>query len=215
MSLDFDAIAFDCDGTLSAIEGITELARYNACEEKIRLLTEAAMSGAGLNHKLFKTRLDLVRPTLQQTQDVAKAYYKNRTKNIEQLIAQLQNNNKNVYILSAGYYTAVVDFAEKLKIPPENVFAVKLKFNSQGEYLDFDNSSPLINNSGKADIIKNISQNQKLIYVGDGANDLAVKPHVEKFIGFGAHFYRENIKRQSDHYISDNNAMLIWDYINS
>ena len=80
---EFDAIAFDCDGTLSAIEGITELARMNGHEEEVRELTEQAMSGAGLNPELFAKRLNLVRPTATQLATLGEIYYKWRTKNIE------------------------------------------------------------------------------------------------------------------------------------
>lgn len=38
-----DAIVFDCDATLSQIEGIDGLAKVNGVEERVRLLTEEAM----------------------------------------------------------------------------------------------------------------------------------------------------------------------------
>ena len=39
----FDAVCFDCDSTLSRIEGINELARRAGCEAEIASMTEAAM----------------------------------------------------------------------------------------------------------------------------------------------------------------------------
>ena len=40
-----DEIFFDCDSTLSSIEGIDELARLRGVEERIVTLTNAAMDG--------------------------------------------------------------------------------------------------------------------------------------------------------------------------
>ena len=35
-----EAISFDCDSTLSSIEGIDELAKFNSCESEVNQLTE-------------------------------------------------------------------------------------------------------------------------------------------------------------------------------
>ena len=215
MLLEYDAVVFDCDGTLSSIEGITELARMNNCFERINDLTEQAMCNGGLNHDLFKQRLDLITPSQTNVASLSDLYFANRTNNITILIEQLLQQGKEIYIVSAGYLPAIIDFARMLNIDASNVFAVDLTFSEDGSYLDFDRNSPLIENNGKAQIIKQLSNNKKVIYIGDGANDLAVKPYVQKFIGFGAHFYREPIKQQSDAYIETNDAMLILNYINS
>jgi phosphoserine phosphatase len=58
----FDAVCFDCDSTLTRIEGIDELARRSGCEAKIASLTEAAMNGAIPLEAVYAKRLDLVRP---------------------------------------------------------------------------------------------------------------------------------------------------------
>ena len=41
----FNAVCFDCDSTLSRIEGIDELGRNAGCEAEIAELTNAAMDG--------------------------------------------------------------------------------------------------------------------------------------------------------------------------
>ena len=54
-----EAIVFDCDGTLSAIEGVNELAKNSGVHQIIEELTHKAMSVAGLNPELYQKRLDL------------------------------------------------------------------------------------------------------------------------------------------------------------
>jgi len=41
----FDLIFFDCDSTLSAIEGIDELAKFKGKEQRVGVLTQKAMDG--------------------------------------------------------------------------------------------------------------------------------------------------------------------------
>jgi phosphoserine phosphatase len=42
-TIPFDAVIFDCDGTLSAVEGIDELAEKNAVGREVKALTQIAM----------------------------------------------------------------------------------------------------------------------------------------------------------------------------
>src|SRR6266508_6638358 len=58
----FDAVCFDCDSTLTRIEGIDELARRVGREAEIASLTEAAMNGHIPLEEIYGTRLDIVRP---------------------------------------------------------------------------------------------------------------------------------------------------------
>jgi phosphoserine phosphatase len=53
----FDAVCFDCDSTLTRIEGIDELARRAGCATEIAALTEAAMNGAVALEEVYARRL--------------------------------------------------------------------------------------------------------------------------------------------------------------
>ena len=57
----FRTVLFDCDSTLSTIEGIEELAAANRPE--IVALTEAAMRGEVPLETVYAKRLELVQPT--------------------------------------------------------------------------------------------------------------------------------------------------------
>ena len=45
----FRAVCFDCDSTLSRLEGIDELASRYGRKDEVALLTEAAMNGEGFD----------------------------------------------------------------------------------------------------------------------------------------------------------------------
>ena len=58
-----DLICFDCDSTLSKIEGIDELGRaVNKFDEMVKL-TNAAMNGELPLEAVYGKRLDLIKPT--------------------------------------------------------------------------------------------------------------------------------------------------------
>lgn len=198
------AVIFDCDSTLSAIEGIDELASASGVYAEVCALTQEAMEGGGLTPALFAKRLALVKPTKSALITLAARYWEEATPDAAAVITALQDLGKTVFIISAGLNPAVKLFGKQLKVKPENIFAVDTFFDEHGNYLAFDEQSPLIHSEGKRVIISEIKkQHPHLIHVGDGLNDLAVKDLVTRFIGFGGIAYRETIARQCDHYISE------------
>jgi phosphoserine phosphatase len=60
--MSFDVVCFDCDSTLSRIEGIDELARQHGLFDKVAALTDAAMNGELALEDVYASRLDLIRP---------------------------------------------------------------------------------------------------------------------------------------------------------
>ncbi|MES2217484.1 MAG: HAD-IB family phosphatase [Pseudomonadota bacterium] len=203
-----DAIVFDCDGTLSRIEGIDELATQNGVGAKVKELTAHAMGETGLNESLYQQRLQLVQPTRAQVLALAQHYFEQRVVGIERLIQLFQQLGKSVYIVSAGLYPAVAGLGELLQVPAAHIFAVEIEFDAQGNYVDFNHTSPLANNQGKREIVAAIRQKHPAIaYVGDGMNDLAVMPLVARFVGYGGAFYYEKVAEQCDFYIKSPSMM--------
>lgn len=198
-----DAIIFDCDGTLSHIEGIVELAQNNGVGEQVRELTEAAMGQVGMNPAIYQERLRLVMPTAEQVAHLGQTYYKNAAPDLVAVLQILQRLNKVIYIVSAGLYPSVVDFAQLLHIAPEAVFAVNISFDQRGHYLDFDRDSPLVHANGKELIVKQLRQkHREIMFVGDGLTDLVTRDHIARFVGYGGAFYRQNIADAAEFYIS-------------
>jgi phosphoserine phosphatase len=196
------AIVFDCDGTLSSIEGIDALAENNGTNDIIQAMTAEAMGKSGINPSLYQKRLDLVYPTREQVITLGAKYFAHQVADAKNVIALLQRLNKSIYLVSAGLFPAVAIFGQLLKIPRENIFAVKIYFDPQGLYLDFDRASPLVTNQGKRMILTELKQKHAdIMYVGDGLNDLAVYDIVTRFVGYGGIFYRDNIANKCEFYI--------------
>lgn len=199
-----DAVVFDCDGTLSSIEGIDVLAEYNGVDDDVKAMTAKAMGETGLTLELYNKRLELVKPTQAQLIKLTQDYIQHMTPDADSVITKLTDLNKAIYIISAGLAPSVQGLGRHLQVPTENIFAVDIVFDHDGNYLAFDTSSPLTTGNGKRDILTHIkNQHQKIAYIGDGLNDLAIKDMVDRFIGYGGAFYRPNIEKACEYYLKD------------
>jgi phosphoserine phosphatase len=202
LELPLNAVIFDCDGTLSRIEGIDELANDNQVGDIVQRLTQDAMGKSGMNVDLYAKRLDLTKPSQAQVDALGLRYFEQRTPPIAEVVALLQRLNKTVYIVSGGFLPAVAKFAEFLNIKKEHVFAVDLYFNEQGEYRDFDRSSPLINKNGKRVLVEKIKAlHPRTAFIGDGLSDLEVEDLVTRFVGYGGAYFRQNIAEVAEFYV--------------
>ena len=56
-------VIFDCDSTLSRIEGIDELADIAGVTRQVRQMTDAAMAGEIGLEEVYGKRLELIKPT--------------------------------------------------------------------------------------------------------------------------------------------------------
>ncbi|MCP4474112.1 MAG: HAD-IB family phosphatase [Gammaproteobacteria bacterium] len=205
-----DAMVFDCDGTLTRLEGIDELARMNGVSAEVASLTEAAMSDGKFNEAIYQQRLLLTKPTAAQVDQLGQSYFDDRVPDLEAVLALMQRLGKEVYIVSAGLKQAVDIFADKLNIKRENIFAVAAEFDESGHYHDFDHQSPLIEIQGKYEVVKQIqAQHPHILHVGDGMNDYSTFDLVTRFIGYGGVFYRQRMAELCDFYIGTDSMATI------
>lgn len=209
-----DAVIFDCDGTLSTVEGVVELAKQGDVFQQVSDLTEAAMQTSGVNHVLYRQRLELLQPSLDQVTALADLYWQHLTPGVDQLVKILQKLGKSVFVASAGIAQAVVPFAARLNIAPEKVYSVALDFHEDGSYQDFDASSPLVRQYGKAEIVESLRQDYRcIVHIGDGMNDAEAAKAVDLFIGYGGTYYRQSIADLSDVYLSEASMMAALPFI--
>lgn len=202
LSAPIDAVVFDCDGTLSRIEGIDVLAEHAGVAREVALLTERAMGVTGITPDIFLQRMNLVKPALHQLVELGQRYFENRIVDVGLVLQAFLSAGKTVYVISAGLNPSVKIFATLLGIPEQQVYAVDVYFDEAGQYVDFDHKAPTARVGGKRKIMSELSQKHpRLLFVGDGMNDVEARDVVERFVGFGGFRYREKILKQSDFYI--------------
>ncbi|MEO8287596.1 MAG: HAD-IB family phosphatase [Chloroflexota bacterium] len=181
----FDRVIFDCDSTLSVIEGINELAAMNDVPYEVAEMTRQAMGGEVPFEEVFARRLDIIKPTQKQLAAVGKLYVSTLVEDAAMVTMALQELGRDVRIVSGGYHDALVPVAEKLGIPAEQIHANELYFTAKGEYVGFNAENPLSRSGGKGDVIKNLPREPHTLLIGDGASDAEVGTNVELFVGYG------------------------------
>ena len=201
----FDVISFDCDATLTAVEGVEVLAEQAGVLADVKKMTHKAMYETGLDLDLYRDRLALIAPSATQVASIGEIYFAHRTPEADTVIALLQAFKKRVYVLSAGILPCVSDFATHLQIPRDHVYAVDCYFDTSGEYSGFEEQSELTKMSGKLTLIKQLCQDsERVMHVGDGMNDVCMAGAITSFVGFGAGQLHEHIEAHSDHYVISN-----------
>lgn len=210
----FDLIFFDCDSTLSTIEGIDELAKLKGKEGRVGLLTNKAMNGDLDLAEVYGKRLRAIRPTHGQLKQVEERYAETIVEDAQEVIRALQFLGKQVFIISGGLVDAVRGFGRRLGVAPENIRAVEVEYNElSGEWWRYDEpqtrhnrtyleyvEGPLTVTSGKPDIIRELAGNRygRRLMVGDGSSDLATRTVVDLFVGYGGVVSREKVRNESE-----------------
>lgn len=197
-------IIFDCDSTLSAIEGIDELAREKGADifNEVEALTNAAMNGEVPLDQVFARRLEIIQPDLATCQKIEQLYIDTVEPTAVKTISASKQLGYTPIILSGGFKSLIMPLAAFLGI--DRVEAVPLHLDSNGNYIEFDNSYPTTYNGGKPEIIERLKKEfspERIIMVGDGASDLETKSGVDLFVGFGKYTDREKVRKGSDHFI--------------
>ena len=190
-------IIFDCDSTLSAIEGIDELGRRRGpgLFAQVEAMTNDAMNGLIPVEEVFGRRLAIIRPSRADAEAVGRQYIEQVEPTARAVIGELRAAGWTPLILSGGFRQAIAPLAQYLGIA--RVEAVDLHFDVQGAYAGYDEQFPTTRSGGKPQCIaalKSELRPARMVMVGDGASDLETKPVVDLFIGFGRYTERPKVK---------------------
>jgi phosphoserine phosphatase len=210
-------IFFDCDSTLTTVEGIDVLADLAGKGLRVSILTEAAMNGDLALEDIYAKRLKALKPTRGQIVKIRQIYKQNVVQDTAELIAALQFLGHQVYIISGGLADPVIEFGLYLGVPRENIRAVGVQYNaltgSWWQHLDerpnaaerymSHTEDGLTVSDGKAQIVKELlgDQSGRTLLVGDGVSDLLAGSVVDLFVGFGGVVKRPRVAQESPVFI--------------
>ena len=199
----FDVVCFDCDSTLSRIEGIDELAWRAGVEKDVVPLTTAAMAGTLSLDTVYAQRLSLVRPGRASIAWLGQRYVDEVVPGARDTVSALIRAGKSVHIVSGGLRPALKPLAHSLGIPLSQVHAVDVRFDEDGAYLDFDRQSPLVHANGKAIVCRSLAGNgSSIALVGDGATDLEARESGVFVVGFGGVTRRKILIEGADVFVA-------------
>ena len=199
----FRVVFLDCDSTLSAIEGIDELARATGVADEVEALTRQAMEGGVSLESVYGLRLGLVRPSAEAVRELGELYLARIVEGAAELVAALHALGKEAHVISGGVRQALLPLAERLGIVQERVHAVGLRFDDTGAYAGFDETSPLWKSGGKARACALVlgTPPARAAIVGDGKTDLEARPPCAVMIGFGGVAARDVVRTRADAWV--------------
>jgi phosphoserine phosphatase len=179
-------MVLDMDSTLAGIEGIDWLARR--CEptvaREIATLTARAMQGELALEAVYGERLALIRPSERDIAELALRYESTLAPGAPDAVARLRREGVKLVIVSGGILQAILPAVRSLGFADAEVHAVRVSFDSRGEYAGFDQHSPLATQDGKVAVVATLSLPHPLLAVGDGSTDAALAPVVDCFAAF-------------------------------
>jgi phosphoserine phosphatase len=200
----FAAICFDCDSTLTRIEGVDELARQRGAAAEIARLTAAAMDGAVPLEDVYAKRLEILRPGRDDLAWLGERYVEEMVDGARETVAVLREIGKPVYLVSGGFYQSVTVLARAVGIELSHVRAVELCLDDEGRYAGFDSRSPLVRSDGKAEVCRDLTKAHGAVaIVGDGVTDLAARAGGAYVVGFGGVTRRRAMAEGADRFVSE------------
>jgi len=197
-------ICFDCDSTLSAIEGIDEMARLRGpgMTDGVEAMTREAMDGRMRIEDVFARRLEIIRPRREDVAAVGRRYVETIEPTAVRTVAELVRRGWTPVIISGGFRQAIEPLAAVLGIA--RIEAVDLFFAEDGAYRGFDTGYPTTRSGGKPEVIRGLRAELKplrTVMVGDAVSDLEAKAEVDLFVGFGRYAVRERVRREAGAFI--------------
>lgn len=198
-------LIFDCDSTLSSIEGIDELGRLRGPEifKRVEDMTNEAMDGKIPVEAVFGRRLEIILPEAQHVAQIGQRYIDTIEPDAKRVIDEARAAGWTVLILSGGFRQAIRPLADHLGIA--RVEAVDLFFDANGRYQRFDETYPTTRSGGKPEVVNQLRRELSpscIVMVGDGVSDLETKPVVDLFVGFGRYVAREKVRQGASAFIT-------------
>lgn len=200
--LPFRTVVFDCDSTLTTVEGIDELA---GGDPAVARLTEAAMAGRVPLDEVYGERLARVRPDAGRLAALGRLYTERLVEDAADVVAALTRSGVSVHLISGGLLPAVLQLASALDVPADRVHAVAVAFDDAGGYAGYDHSSPLARAGGKLALLQELGDAlaPPVMLVGDGMTDLEAAPAVDLFVAYAAVAERPQVVHAADIVLRD------------
>ena len=183
----YRTVVFDCDSTLSAVEGIEELAADH--RQEVAALTDAAMRGEVPLEEVYGRRLALISPSRDAVDALVQIYVRGLVDDAAATVAALRAAGVGVRIVSGGLLPAVLGLARHLHLPDDAVAAVPVRFHDDGSWSGHDAAHPAARAGGKAEIVRawraaGSPMPGPVLLVGDGATDLEARHEVDLFVAY-------------------------------
>lgn len=184
----YGTLVFDCDSTLSSIEGVDELCDLTGTPRaEIEAMTNRAMEGAVPLESVYRARLERLAPDRAALEALGRRYVEHALPHARELMDALTELGKRVFVVSGGLRQPVCALARHLGLADEQVHAVEVFLSRSGAWSGWDELSPLSRSGGKLEVLRQIARVDRgggVAFVGDGMTDLEAAPAARRFVAF-------------------------------
>jgi phosphoserine phosphatase len=196
----FASVVLDVDSTLCGVEGIDWLAARRGPEAGARIaeLTDRAMRGEIPLGAVYGERLATVRPSADDLAALADEYERTLAPGASEAVARMSAAGRRIVLVSGGIREAILPVARRLGIADADVHAVSVAVGASGQFERYDESSPMTTSDGKRGLVASLGLPRRLVAVGDGATDLAIRPVADAFAAFTGFVRREPVVAGAD-----------------
>ena len=153
-------------------------------------------------------RLKIFNINEQHIIDTTKLIKNNISNTFLESIDFIKKNNKNIYIVSGGFYEFIEPIANILGIESNHIFCNS--FIKDGNNYELNETNIMAKDNGKIEVVKNLNLNGTTIVIGDGYTDYEIKKHgyADIFIAYTEHIDRIKVSSLAD-YKSDSFSDII------
>ena len=196
----FASVVLDVDSTLCGVEGIDWLAALKGSDVGARVveLTNKAMRGRIALEAVYGERLALVQPARYEVEMLANIYISSLAPGAAKAVRRLRDAGRRLVLVSGGLREAILPVAQRLGIADGDVHAVSVRFTPDGDYEGYETASPLATALGKREVVESLALPPRVLAVGDGATDLAIRPVVDAFAAFTGFVRRDAVADDAD-----------------
>jgi phosphoserine phosphatase len=161
------------------------------------------MRGAIPLESVYGRRLDAVRPTKTEIDQLGKEYIAHLAPYARDSIALMQAHGVGITLVSGGLREAIVPLAAELALKESVVHAVPVFFDERGDYLGFDEQSPLARQKGKLETVAALNLRKPIVAVGDGMTDTEIRGCADSFAAYTGFVRREAVIARADFIFED------------
>ncbi len=201
----FNSVVFDVDSTLSGIEGIDWLAALRGADVEAwsAELTARAMKGELPIEAVYGERMHAVKPAMAEIERLGRAYVECIAPRARETLTELRAHGIDLVMVSGGLREAILPLARELGVDEQQVHAVSIFFDEDGNYAGFDERSLLTRQNGKRTTVRDMGLRGPILAVGDGMTDCEIKPVVDSFAAFIGFMRREPVVQRADFVIEN------------
>ena len=195
----FASVVLDADSTLASLEGIDWLARARGDEvvKRVAELTDEAMAGRIPLESVYARRLEIIRPTVAEIEALGDAYIQALAPGAHEAVDGMRRAGVSLRVVSGGIRSGLLPMTRRLGFADDEVRAVELDFDAEGRYAGV-RPSPLTTQAGKEEVVRGMGLPRRILAVGDGSTDLAMRPAVDAFAAFVAFVRRPGVVEGAD-----------------